>query len=106
MNYCTPTTYTGTAKIPLRRILPQTKLHALNRRKERFKEKLSVFLPMYGKDVLNDFYRCWTELNHSQTKMRFEMEKTWQLDLRLARWQRLNKNDNKRGVATSNYITN
>lgn len=107
MNYCKPITYTGTTKIPLKKILPQTKSHVLTRKKEKFKEKLSVFLPLYGKDLLNEFYRFWTELNPSQTKMRFELQKTWQLDLRLSRWQRSqNKDDGKRGGPTANYITN
>lgn len=106
MQYCTPIHYTGTAKIPLKKILPQSKTHLLNRKKEKFKDRLSVFLPMYGKDILNDFYRFWTELNPSQTKMRFELEKTWQLDLRLSRWQRLNKKEDRRGGTSMNQITN
>lgn len=93
MQYCSPIHYTGTAKIPLKKISPQSKTHLLNRKKEKFKDRLSVFLPMYGKDILNDFYRFWTELNPSQTKMRFEMEKTWQLDLRLIRWHKSNKTE-------------
>ena len=34
----------------------------------------------------NEFIEYWTEPNKSGTKMRFEMEKTWDLKRRLSRW--------------------
>jgi hypothetical protein len=39
--------------------------------------------------MLNDFYKHWIELNKSKTKMKFESEKTWELNLRLAKWKKI-----------------
>ena len=36
--------------------------------------------------MLNKFCDYWTELNRSETKMRFEMEKTFEISKRLATW--------------------
>lgn len=59
----------------------------INNRREAFKNELQPFLEQYGKEKLNAFYRYWTEANRTQTKMRFEFEKTWELNLRLANWK-------------------
>lgn len=56
-------------------------------RKSEFKNDLSLYLEKYGKDTLNLFYSYWSETNQSKTKMRFELEKTWELNLRLAKWK-------------------
>lgn len=51
-----------------------------------FKNDLSLFLDSYDKAMLNKFYSYWTEPNKSKTKLRFELEKTWDLNLRLKTW--------------------
>jgi hypothetical protein len=61
-------------------------------RKQKFKESLSEHLNNYGKEILNSFYAYWSELNRSKTKMKFEMQATWELSKRLATWKR---NENK-----------
>lgn len=93
MIYCTPIHYTGTKKIALHIILSKSKTEIITKRREKFKDKLKIYLPAYGKDMLNSFYKYWIELNKSQTKMRFEMEKTWELELRLIRWAKSNKSE-------------
>ena len=40
----------------------------------------------YPKQLKDEFIAYWTEPNKSGTKMRFELEKTWHLGRRLARW--------------------
>jgi hypothetical protein len=47
------------------------------------------------KNTLKDFINYWTEANHSKTKMRFEMEKTFDINLRAKRWESNNKKWNK-----------
>ena len=42
--------------------------------------------------MLIDFYEYWSEKNKSNTKMRFELQATWNLDLRLSRWSKNNFN--------------
>lgn len=51
-----------------------------------FKNALTPFLETYGRDMLNDFYNHWVELNKSKTKMRWELQKTWDFNLRLKKW--------------------
>lgn len=46
----------------------------------------------YGMPMLKDFFDYWSEPNPSNTKMRFELQKTWDLNRRLARWARNNFN--------------
>ena len=45
-----------------------------------------MFKEVYPQGTLDEFYNYWTEPNKSQTKMRFELQNTWDLDRRLKRW--------------------
>ena len=70
-------------------------------REEIFKEELRPFLNNpYDKDVLLGFYEYWTEHNKSKTKLRFELEKTWDIKKRLSTWDRRGKM--MRGINASN----
>jgi len=60
------------------------------KRKNKFCEHLKEHLNEFGKETLNDFYAYWSEPNKSNTKMRFELERTWNLKLRLKRWEKNN----------------
>lgn len=60
-------------------------------RKLKFSQTLEPYLPIYGKDFLNEFYRYWTEPNKSNTKFRQELEKTWDLERRLQTWAKNDK---------------
>ena len=40
----------------------------------------------YPQSMKDEFFSYWSEPNKSGTKMRFELEKTWHLGRRLARW--------------------
>ena len=55
-------------------------------RKLKFASTIKPFLNIYGKEMLMDFYRYWTEPNKSNTKFKYENEKTWSLDRRLETW--------------------
>jgi hypothetical protein len=65
----------------------------IKERKEAFIEELAKYKDKYEKDMLNDFYRYWAETDKKEQKMRFEFQKTWSLNLRLATWH---KNEQKR----------
>lgn len=71
-------------------------------RRDKFKLALAPFVKEYGKDMMNDFYKFWSEFNKAQTKMRFEYEKTWELPKRIARWNRLSQHKN--GFTPSNIV--
>ncbi len=56
----------------------------LEQREKDFKEKVySLPFP----DIQEEFFDYWTEPNKSGTKLRFELEKTWDLGRRMKRWQ-------------------
>lgn len=68
----------------------ETKVNDIDSRLEAFKQQLVPFLDTYGKDILNPFYKYWSEPNKSKTKLKFELEKTWDLERRLERWSNNN----------------
>lgn len=64
-----------------------------NRIEERSKKfKLEVYATDNPLEIKKGFYDYWSELNPSKTKMKFEMQKTWETSKRLATWI---KNDKK-----------
>jgi hypothetical protein len=73
------------------------KLNNINDRKLKFSSTLSPYLNVYGKDMLNDFYKYWTEPNQSNTKFKKELEKTWSLERRLETWAKNDKNFKNNG---------
>jgi len=75
------------------------KINSIVDRKLKFSQSLKPFLDMYGKDVLNEFYVYWSEPNKSNTKFKQELEKTWDLKGRLARWAKSDFNKTKPSVA-------
>jgi hypothetical protein len=58
----------------------------IEERKLKFSSSLQPFLNKYGKDLLNNFYKYWTEENKSGTKFKQELEQTWNLERRLETW--------------------
>lgn len=72
----------------------ETKL-ILDARALQFKKTLTPFVPKYGIEMLKEFYDYWIEPNKSKTKMRFEMEKAWELSRRLATWAKRNSDFTK-----------
>lgn len=85
-------TTTTKEDILLHNISEETKKERINDRKLKFADTLKPFLVVYGKELLNDFYFYWSEPNQSNTKMRFEMQKTWSIELRLKTWSKNDKN--------------
>lgn len=59
----------------------------INDRVETFKTKVYTYSNIYSVDMLLKFFNYWSELNKSGTKMRFELEKTWEIEKRLATWK-------------------
>lgn len=61
-------------------------------RKLKFASTLEPYLKVYGREMLKDFYKYWTEPNKSNTKFNQELQKTWDLERRLETWA---KNESK-----------
>jgi len=54
-----------------------------------------VSLMDYDIDLKEEFCQYWCERNKSNTRMRWELEKTWKTSLRIQRWKRNNWNSKK-----------
>jgi hypothetical protein len=59
----------------------------INDRIQTFKTKVYTYNNIHSVDMLYKFFNYWSELNKSGTKMRFELEKTWEIEKRLATWK-------------------
>ena len=60
-----------------------------------FKSEVFEFTEKYPEAMLNKFCNYWTEKNKSKTKMRFELEKTFEINRRLVTWASRDKEYNK-----------
>ena len=66
------------------------KLKSLEERRQAFWNRLVPFVRqgVYPLEMVKAFYLYWTECTEKSRKMRFEMEKTYELPRRLATWRR------------------
>lgn len=69
----------------------ENKEKSLQKRKSDFEHSLIPFLGTYTSEQLREFAEYWTEPNKSHTKMRYELERTWDTARRLAYWDRNSK---------------
>ena len=58
----------------------------LQKRARNFYDCLVPFVGQYGREMMREFYDYWSEPNKSRTKMRYELEKTWDITRRLRTW--------------------
>lgn len=58
-----------------------------------FMGKVALHLDQYSKEMLREFYDYWTETNEGGRRLRFEMQKVFDIRKRLATWS---KNEKKR----------
>ena len=63
-------------------------ISTLKDRQEAFYNELVPYVDKYTPDLVRSFYDYWSEPNQTGTKMRWELEKTWDTAKRIARWQR------------------
>jgi hypothetical protein len=71
-------------------------------RKKSFAHSLAFYLETYGKEMIREFYDYWTEHGEQDKKMRFEKQSSFNLELRLKRW---NKNVQERNKPKVNLPT-
>ena len=74
----------------------------LEGRKEDFYNTLIPFVAKYGKEMVREFFDYWTEPNKSHSRMRFELEQTWDLSRRLALWAKRDNQFNRKINGTDN----
>jgi len=61
---------------------------------ERFSAEVMQYATEYSEDVLEAFISYWTEPNRSKTKLRYELQKTFEVKRRLNTWVDNNKKFN------------
>ena len=94
-----PVVVEGLGKRPARKAPVKTMAQLAEETKQRAQEfyySLAPYVAAYGKEMIRDFYDYWSETNKSRTKMRWETEKTWVVELRLKRWADNNKAKKRR----------
>ena len=71
----------------------------LKRRIQIFKDSIFLFKNQYSEIILKTFFDYWSEMNKSKSKMKFELQQTFEISKRLATWKRnddkFDKNNNK-----------
>lgn len=72
----------------------------IEERKLKFAHTLEPFKSKYGRDMLNLFYKYWTQPNKSNTKFKQELEKTWELSYRLETWSSKDYNSKPTAINT------
>lgn len=58
----------------------------LSQKRLKFYEDCKPFLAKYPKEMLRAFYNYWIEMNKSGTKLRFELQQTFEINRRLVTW--------------------
>jgi len=67
----------------------------------KFLIEVSAFKELYSVEMLEAFIDYWTEPNKSKTKLRYELQKTFDIARRLKTW---NKNESKFGTKKNNVM--
>lgn len=73
-------------------------------RMKEFYQSLIPYVKTYGKKTVREFYDYWSEPNPSGRKMRYELQKTWDLHRRLERWGRNNEMTPQKGMHADGTI--
>lgn len=63
----------------------------LQERQDNFINSIAPYVEEYGKPMCMAFFNYWSETN-KKGKMRFELEKTWEVGKRLVTWKNNSKN--------------
>lgn len=77
----------------------------LGERKFEFADSLAAYKGEYTVDMLANFCNYWSETTRDGKRMRWELEKTWDLELRLENWWRRQSNFSFREISTSTYVS-
>ncbi len=59
----------------------------LAERRKAFVKTIEPFVSIYGQEKCNAFYKCWAETNKSKTKMRWELQPTWEIGKRIKKFK-------------------
>ena len=71
----------------------------IEKRNKDFHTHCQTFTEEFGKETIEEFFLYWTEPNKSNSKMKFEMQPTWDTKRRLQRWVDSDYGTNKKNGA-------
>ena len=89
-----------------KKIAEKSQKNTLEERKKVFRDMLSAFVTDNNREMCNDFFRYWTETSLKSEKMRFEMEKVFDIGRRLSTWARNEKKFTPPVAESSNDLYN
>ena len=89
-----------------KKIAEKSQKNTLEERKKVFRDMLSAFVTDNNREMCNDFFRYWTETSLKSEKMRFEMEKVFDIGRRLSTWARNEKKFTPPVADSSNDLYN
>ncbi len=69
-------------------IVKERKGKDIKERGNDFYKQLTPYIKKYDEFLIQDFFRYWSEPNKDNSKMKYEMEKTWSTGGRLATWKK------------------
>lgn len=81
---------------------PELKLvgKTMKQREIAFRDSLVPYVDKYGKTMIRAFFEYWTESKTNGKKMRFEMQKVFDIKKRLLTWSKNNFNGNNQNTIT------
>jgi len=74
----------------------EKKKEYISKIQKEFYQSLTHFTNEFSAKTLRDFYDYWSEPNKSLTKIKWQLEKTWDTKKRLTRWSNNNFNKNEK----------
>lgn len=74
----------------------EEKEKSCDKREKDFYDSLIPYVAIYGSTMIRSFFDYWTERNKSRSKMRYELQQTWDLSKRLKTWENKQKEYEKR----------
>ncbi len=66
----------------------KSEANTLEERQQAFYAELTPYVETYGRDMVRAFFDYWSEPTQQRTKMRWQLEKTWDTKRRLGTWAR------------------
>lgn len=70
-----------------------------------FYSSLTIFTTEFSPETIREFYDYWSEPNKSKTKIKFQLEKTWDAHKRILRWVKNDFNKTVKNAKTESTST-
>ena len=74
---------------------------SIEEREKNFYNEIAEFTTKYEPEMLRAFFNYWSEKNKGGAKMRFELEKTFEISKRLTTWKNRQQNFTANGKSTT-----